>query len=46
MTDINDSLNQAVGLGVGLAVTGMVLNKFDKFGRPIKRKVRRKRRRK
>jgi len=50
MTDFGDAIGAGIGLGVGLAVTGTVLNKFNKtnFGYPkrrARRKIKRKKRR-
>lgn len=41
MTDLNESISQGMGLGVGLAVTGLA---FDRFGKRKPRRRRKKRR--
>lgn len=46
MTDFDKAIGTGIGLGVGLVVTGAVLNKFDKFGRlRTRRYVKRKKKR-
>ena len=46
MTELNDAIGTGIGLGVGLAVTGSLLTKFDKLGRPVRRRKIRRRKRK